>query len=57
MVAFGLSDHKGLARYVAPSCPMVERHICLPDVDTPDKAFSSTPDEFREYVAAIKGKT
>ena len=49
----GVSDHskEGLPYH---NCPMVERHICLPDVDTPDRSFSSTPEEFAAYVRAIR---
>jgi sialic acid synthase SpsE len=52
----GLSDHStdGIAS-PRNTDPMVERHICLPDVKTPDSEFSSTPDEFANYVKIIKG--
>jgi sialic acid synthase SpsE len=51
----GLSDHRRQAK----SCPhffgpMIERHLRLPDVETPDAAFSSTPEEFAAYVAATR---
>jgi sialic acid synthase SpsE len=54
----GISDHTGeglndTVCYV----PMIERHLRLPDVDTPDAAFSSTPEEFAAYVAAIREAT
>jgi pseudaminic acid synthase len=52
--ALGVSDHSNSMRFVTSRCPMVERHLRLPDVPSPDDAFSSTPDEFREYVAKIR---
>lgn len=54
---FGLSDHSPdhTSERCNELCPMVERHIRLPDVDTPDRDFSLTPDQFREYVATIRG--
>ena len=52
--ALGVSDHSNSMRFVTSRCPMVERHLRLPDVPSPDDAFSSTPDEFREYVKAIR---
>jgi sialic acid synthase SpsE len=56
---FGLSDHDPDAIYRIVNAdtfdyPMVERHLRLPDVETPDAAFSSTPKEFAAYVAAIR---
>jgi pseudaminic acid synthase len=50
----GVSDHSPDMRFISHRCPMVERHLRLPDVSSPDDAFSSTPDEFREYVKAIR---
>jgi sialic acid synthase SpsE len=52
--ALGVSDHSGNMRFISHRCPMIERHLRLPDVPCHDEAFSSTPDEFREYVKAIK---
>jgi sialic acid synthase SpsE len=52
--ALGVSDHSPDMRFISHRCPMVERHLRLPDVPSPDDAFSSTPDEFREYVKAIR---
>jgi sialic acid synthase SpsE len=57
--SFGLSDHDPDAIYRIVNAdtfdyPMVERHLRLPDVETPDAAFSSTPEEFATYVAAIR---
>lgn len=50
----GVSDHSPDMRFISHRCPMVERHLRLPDVASPDDAFSSTPEEFRKYVAAIR---
>ena len=52
--ALGVSDHSANMQFVSYRCPMVERHLRLPDVPCHDEAFSSTPDEFREYVKAIR---
>jgi sialic acid synthase SpsE len=52
--ALGVSDHSNNMRFISHRCPMVERHLRLPDVPCHDEAFSSTPDEFREYVKAIR---
>jgi sialic acid synthase SpsE len=52
--ALGVSDHSPDMRFISSRCPMVERHLRLPDVPCHDEAFSSTPDEFRKYVAAIR---
>jgi len=49
----GFSDHT-IEGVPSPGSPYVERHIRLPDVDTPDAAFSSTPEEFAAYVKAIR---
>jgi sialic acid synthase SpsE len=37
-----------------PDCPMVEFHLRLEDVDTPDKDFSVTADELRTIVGWLK---
>jgi N-acetylneuraminate synthase len=50
----GVSDHSKDMRFISHRCPMVERHLRLPDVPCHDSEFSSTPDEFREYVKAIR---
>jgi len=50
----GISDHRPDPPAKIFNWPMIERHIRLPDVDTPDAAFSSTPDEFAAYVKAIR---
>lgn len=49
----GISDHStdGLPFH---NCPMVERHLRLPDVPCEDDFFSSTPEEFAAYVRAIR---
>jgi pseudaminic acid synthase len=52
--SLGVSDHSANMRFISYRCPMVERHIQLPDVPSPDDAFSSTPEQFREYVAKIR---
>lgn len=52
--ALGISDHSNNMRFVSYRCPMVERHLQLPDVPSPDDLFSSTPSDFRRYVAAIR---
>lgn len=58
-IQFGWSDHTPAAgsKFVDRSCPMVERHLRLPDIETPDAEFSSTPEEFARYVAAIRRAT
>ena len=52
---FGLSDHSsdGLPAF-GRWLPMVERHIMLTDVPNEDQEFSSTPEQFAEYVRAIR---
>jgi N-acetylneuraminate synthase len=52
--ALGISDHSNNMRFISYRCPMVERHLQLPDVPSPDDFFSSTPNDFRRYVAAIR---
>ena len=49
----GFSDHTERG-WISPGIGMVERHICLPDVESPDRAFSSTPEQFAAYVRAIR---
>jgi sialic acid synthase SpsE len=49
----GLSAH---GQVLPPtSAPMVEYHLKLPDVETPDSAFSLTPEELRRIVTEIRG--
>lgn len=50
----GLSDHAPLAFPRFKDRPMVERHLMLPNVQTEDGAFSSTPDEFAWYAEWLK---
>lgn len=52
-VLYGVSDHRS-GMFVSHA-PMVEKHLRLDHVDTPDKAFSITPSEFKKYVATIRG--
>lgn len=53
IVPLGLSAHGDI---VPPaSAPMVEYHLKLPGVETPDSAFSLTAAELREMVETIKG--
>jgi len=56
VLPLGLSDHTANRDWpkLFSDGSMIERHIRLPDVDTPDAAFSSTPDEFAAYVKAIR---
>lgn len=53
MVPVGLSAH-GM---ITPNTkmPMVEYHLKLPGVETPDSAFSLTPDQLGVMVKTIKG--
>lgn len=53
-VALGVSDHSPDMKFISGNCPMVERHMRLPGVPSHDEAFSSSPFEFKEYVAAIR---
>jgi sialic acid synthase SpsE len=52
--ALGVSDHSGNMRFVSYRCPMIERHIRLPDVPCHDEEFSDTPEEFATYVKIIR---
>jgi len=49
----GFSDH---SPWGEPCCygPMIERHLRLPDVPCEDQEFSSTPEQFAEYVNMVK---
>jgi|SRR5579859_6804561 len=51
-VMYGVSDHRN--GIFVSNAPMVEKHIRLPDVETPDAAFSVTPSEFKKYVETIR---
>jgi sialic acid synthase SpsE len=53
-VTLGVSDHSPNMAFIWGNCPMVERHMRLPGVPCHDEAFSSTPDEFKQYVATIR---
>lgn len=52
----GISDHGADIAWIAlsPDVPMVEWHLKLPGVETPDSEFSLTPDEMREKINAIR---
>ena len=54
--ALGVSDHSQNMRFISISVSDVVAAgiMRLPDVKSHDDAFSSTPDEFREYVKAIR---
>lgn len=58
LIPLGLSDHspKGMPGRALGivNRPMIERHVMLPDIPNEDQAFSSTPDQFAEYVEAIR---
>jgi N-acetylneuraminate synthase len=53
IIPLGLSAHSKI-RLPQPGAPMVEYHLRLPDVTTPDSDFSITPDELREIVGWLK---
>lgn len=50
--SLGLSAHGPIAPNI--TAPMVEYHLRLEDVDTPDKDFSLTPSELREIIEDIR---
>ena len=52
IVPLGLSAHRPLMP--AHDAPMVEYHLKLEDVETPDSDFSLTPEELRELIEDIK---
>jgi sialic acid synthase SpsE len=52
MVPLGLSAHGAILP--APDNPMVEWHLKLPGVETPDSDFSLTPEEMARLVRKIK---
>ena len=54
VIPLGLSDHS-MGGVLSRTRPMIERHLMLDNVPNEDQAFSSTPDEFAEYVEAIRG--
>lgn len=51
-VPLGLSAHGPIAP--AAGTPMVEYHLKLPGVETPDSAFSLTADEMKRMIAEIR---
>jgi len=53
-VPLGVSAHGAIVP--PPATPMVEYHIKLDDVSTPDDAFSLNPERFEEMVREIRGK-
>ncbi len=53
VVPLGISDH-GLEA-VPHGVPMIEWHLKLPGVETPDSEFSLTPDEMARKIAAVRG--
>lgn len=52
-VPLGLSAHSYL-RLPMPSAPMVEYHLKLPELETPDSAFSLTEEQLRTNVGLIR---
>lgn len=52
LAPLGISDHGADA--IPPNVPMIEWHLKLPGVDTPDSEFSLTPDELRRKIAAVR---
>src|SRR5882672_10472242 len=50
---YGLSSHSPL-RLPGPGAPMVEYHLRLEGVDTPDKSFSLTEEQLRTNVLLIR---
>ena len=60
-IDIGLSDHlppgrSAMASYATGKhAVMVERHLRLENVETSDTPFSSTAEEFQEYIGTIRG--
>ncbi len=54
MAPLGLSAHGPITP--PPGTPMVEYHLKLPGVETPDSAFSLTPDEMRRKIADVRAR-
>jgi sialic acid synthase SpsE len=48
----GLSDHG--AASIPAGVPMIEWHLKLPGIETPDSEFSLTPDEMRRKIAELR---
>ena len=55
-IEIGISDHSPPGTYTLQALAyekeayMLERHLCLPGVKTPDSAFSLTPLQMRRYI-------
>jgi pseudaminic acid synthase len=63
-VHIGLSDHSPPGdTKLAETCAstwlinMIERHLCLPGVVTPDSEFSDTPEQFKKLMDAVNYET
>lgn len=54
LMPLGLSDHSPIASHDWRTRPMIERHIMLADVPNEDQEFSSTPEDFAEYVRQVR---
>lgn len=52
MPALGISSHN--FKPVPPDVPMVEWHLKLPGIETPDSEFSLTPEDLRENIAMLR---
>lgn len=50
----GVSDH-GL-KEIPVGIPMIEWHLKLPDVETPDSEFSFTPDQLKRKISQIRSR-
>lgn len=50
----GLSNHAIVALHDGQRRPMIERHMMLADVPNEDQEFSSTPEDFAEYVRQVR---
>ena len=53
LAPLGLSNHAPNPWAYGPRA-VIERHIMLPDVPNEDQDFSSTPDEFADYVSSMR---
>jgi sialic acid synthase SpsE len=52
IVPLGISDHG--CGSIPQGVPMIEWHLKLPGVETPDSEFSLTPDEMKQKIAEIR---
>lgn len=52
MTPLGLSDHGG--RVPMKSVPMIEWHLKLPQIETPDSDFSLEPNDMRKMIAEVR---